>query len=985
MAMSLEDLLAEEGFKRRNAKINPRVSFASEGRGGKQHEPVKRTERTKSDIPRYSSKPEFATSSTFKNRKPRDNYNNNNNNNLSRLQKVESGSQNRTSVRYETRAHRVSEITEVDRSDEIAEVAINRSYKDVYSNKVYAQEGITKNRNSSSFKHAPPQISDNRSDSKISENENIFDTPSIDEAAVKAIISILSGHIKRFVTDEEFRTSLHHKTFASLNFIGLNEGLSTESKVVENLEQAIEIVERAAEEIATLKELKRASLQLSVITGLNSDDLRDGFTSGIANFKLSACAHLYLSVVFTIQNKDRISAKHLLQVFCDSPLQARTSLLPDLWDRLFLPHLSHLKIWYEKETRSVTDSPTNLKILEKAYNECLDSGTYSFAKYYKDWITEGAETPSAPVIKIPSLSFRLMPRGGLYGHASSPASHVSPQTMVSKKLYDEVFRHSRKSGTDSEVSRSSDSPAAEDKQLILYSLKSSADNLPEDPENPMFELKQIEPEPSIQENHENYEKPHSVNSMPEDFLCPLTGLLFEEPVTLETGQTFERESIIDWFNKGFLTCPVTRKTLRSRAAPPVNLILKRVIDKWKTDHFEHLFTLLSREESDESTTVCIIQQLLGVFSKDERIINARRIISSGGLQFLMRRFDSARKAEDKSSILPLLLFCIEADVASRNIIARNINRWNLLELLHTEHIKSRTNAVLLLMELICLNRRNEAKCFFGGLCEEDIISAMDDLLVYLQTCPFEQTPRVAVVLLHFDILSEIETSNVYRQEAVDSITIAIERSLSDGNIRKECSRSLLILGGFFSSSGKLMTEDWILKLAGFLNGPDSDIAEDEGNDITVDATVRFVDFFCEEGEEENEREKWLMSLSASLVGDGKKSFLDTLSKCLLLGNSDFARVCLTTVAWLSFSLNETEFRVCAFSALVSPLKQCLEYGRMVEHKILASFSLLNFSSIPECRLLLMKIGDEIGPCLKNLAEVTWTAKELCTVISRQTR
>jgi len=98
--------------------------------------------------------------------------------------------------------------------------------------------------------------------------------------------------------------------------------------------------------------------------------------------------------------------------------------------------------------------------------------------YYKDWITEGVEAPSVPLIKIPSFSVQLMPRGGLYGHTSSPASHVSPQPMVSKKLYDEVFRHSHKSGVELEIyevenfdisARSSNSPAPEDKQLILYS------------------------------------------------------------------------------------------------------------------------------------------------------------------------------------------------------------------------------------------------------------------------------------------------------------------------------------------------------------------------------------------------------------------------------------------------------------------------------------------------------------------------------------
>lgn len=92
-----------------------------------------------------------------------------------------------------------------------------------------------------------------------------------------------------------------------------------------------------------------------------------------------------------------------------------------------------------------------------------------------------------------------------------------------------------------------------------------------------------------------------------------------------------------------------------------------------------------------------------------------------------------------------------------------------------------------------------------------------------------------------------------------------------------------------------------------------------------------------------------MILSASLLGDGKKSFLEATARCLVSENPDLERVCLTTVAWLSSalaSLSEVEFQLSAFSALIYGLKGCLENGELVEHKILASMSLLNFSKFP---------------------------------------
>lgn len=47
--------------------------------------------------------------------------------------------------------------------------------------------------------------------------------------------------------------------------------------------------------------------------------------------------------------------------------------------------------------------------------------------------------------------------------------------------------------------------------------------------------------------------------------------------------------------------------------------------------------------------------------------------------------------------------------------------------------------------------------------------------------------------------------------------MALESSLTDDKIRENCCHALLVLGGRFSLSGKVMIEDWILKIAGFID------------------------------------------------------------------------------------------------------------------------------------------------------------------------
>lgn len=68
---------------------------------------------------------------------------------------------------------------------------------------------------------------------------------------------------------------------------------------------------------------------------------------------------------------------------------------------------------------------------------------------------------------------------------------------------------------------------------------------------------------------------------PQDFVCPITSNLFNDPVTLETGQTYERQAIQEWLDRGNSTCPITRQKLESTQLPKTNYVLKRLIGSWQ--------------------------------------------------------------------------------------------------------------------------------------------------------------------------------------------------------------------------------------------------------------------------------------------------------------------------------------------------------------------------------------------------------------------
>lgn len=71
------------------------------------------------------------------------------------------------------------------------------------------------------------------------------------------------------------------------------------------------------------------------------------------------------------------------------------------------------------------------------------------------------------------------------------------------------------------------------------------------------------------------------NTPPKDFVCPITTYVLEDPVTSETGQTYERKAIQEWMERGNSTCPIARQKLHSTQLPKINYVLRRFIANWQ--------------------------------------------------------------------------------------------------------------------------------------------------------------------------------------------------------------------------------------------------------------------------------------------------------------------------------------------------------------------------------------------------------------------
>lgn len=67
--------------------------------------------------------------------------------------------------------------------------------------------------------------------------------------------------------------------------------------------------------------------------------------------------------------------------------------------------------------------------------------------------------------------------------------------------------------------------------------------------------------------------------VPEDFKCPISLELMVDPVTIASGQTYERSAISRWLEEGHTTCPKTGSKLLHYNIIP-NSTLRRLITQW---------------------------------------------------------------------------------------------------------------------------------------------------------------------------------------------------------------------------------------------------------------------------------------------------------------------------------------------------------------------------------------------------------------------
>lgn len=186
---------------------------------------------------------------------------------------------------------------------------------------------------------------------------------------------------------------------------------------------------------------------------------------------------------------------------------------------------------------------------------------------------------------------------------------------------------------------------------------------------------------------------------PEDFRCPISLELMTDPVTISTGQTYDRASIQKWLKAGNLLCPKTGEKLKSAELVP-NSALKNLIQQFCLDN-RITISRSGRKSRDLSRSI---------ISPSPASAEAMGFLA----QFLAGRLTYGTDEQKNKAAYEIRLLT-KSNILNRSIVIEVGNVPPLLDLLTSTDPDAQENAIAALMRLSKHSNGQKAIIKEGGL------------------------------------------------------------------------------------------------------------------------------------------------------------------------------------------------------------------------------------------------------------------------------
>ncbi|KAG2620355.1 U-box domain-containing protein 44-like [Panicum virgatum] len=189
----------------------------------------------------------------------------------------------------------------------------------------------------------------------------------------------------------------------------------------------------------------------------------------------------------------------------------------------------------------------------------------------------------------------------------------------------------------------------------------------------------------------------------ESFLCPLTKQVMRDPVTIDSGVTFEREAIMKWLNECLssgkrLVCPVTKKELSSTDLNP-SIALRNTIDEWMNRNEAAKLDVAHKSLTSDTTESDILQALQYVDEICQRSRSNRQVVRRDGLISMIAELLKNSSTKVRQKALETLRSIAKDDDDNKVEIAAGDNIRTIVKFLNHGQTQEKEKAVSLLYEL----------------------------------------------------------------------------------------------------------------------------------------------------------------------------------------------------------------------------------------------------------------------------------------------
>ncbi|XP_008807890.1 U-box domain-containing protein 44-like [Phoenix dactylifera] len=207
---------------------------------------------------------------------------------------------------------------------------------------------------------------------------------------------------------------------------------------------------------------------------------------------------------------------------------------------------------------------------------------------------------------------------------------------------------------------------------------------------------------SSHSNENNHEQLH-IEPIYEAFLCPLTKQIMRDPVTLESGQTFEREAIEKWFKECRGSgrkpiCPLTLKELNCTDLNP-SIALRNTIEEWTQRNEAAQLDKACRSLTLGSAESDVLQALNFVTYICQKSRSSKHVVRDADLIPMISGMMKSSSRRVRCKALETLRIVAEEDNDNKEAMAAGDTIRTIVKFLSHEHSQEREEAVSLLYEL----------------------------------------------------------------------------------------------------------------------------------------------------------------------------------------------------------------------------------------------------------------------------------------------